>query len=119
MDTSVTSMLVTAGVTAFAPWLTALVTAAHAHQTVKSGVTFVIALVTGVLVEWQADPAYDWQGAVLYATEGFAVATLTHLHMWKPVGLTGSTGLIQSRVPGGIGGGSRPGPGQDLASRRR
>jgi hypothetical protein len=96
-------MLVTAAVTAFVPWLTALFAARRAPQAVKAGVTALLSAATGILVELQSDPGYEWKSAVLFAAEGFAVATLSHLNLWKPLGLTGSTGLIQTKVPKGVG----------------
>lgn len=100
---SVSSMLITAAVTAFVPWLTALVTKTHAHQALKVGVTTLLSGVTAVLVQVQADPGFAWQEAILYTLEGVGVATLAHLNLWKPAGITGSTGAIQTRVPGGLG----------------
>ncbi len=99
----ISHMLVTAAVTAFIPWLTALFAAQHAPQAVKAGVTVLLSAATGILVELQADPGYDWKSAVLFAAEGFAVATLSHLNVWKPLGLTGSNGVIQTKVPKGVG----------------
>lgn len=98
-----TAMLVTAAVTSLIPWLTALVTKARAPQALKAGVTVLLASATGILVEWQGDPSFAWRDAILFAAEGFAVATLAHLGLWKPAGVTGSGGVIQRRVPGGVG----------------
>jgi hypothetical protein len=99
----ISSVLVTAAVAAFIPWLTALVTAQHAPSALKAGLTLLLTATSGILVSVQADPGYDWQHAALYAVEGFAVAVMSHLGAWKPFGVTGSAGAIQTAIPKGLG----------------
>ncbi len=103
----ISSLLVTAAVAAFIPWLTALVAAQHAPSAVKAGLTLLLTAASGILVEVQADPGYDWEHAALFAVEGFAVAVASHLGLWKPFAVTGSAGAIPTAVPAGVGGGAR------------
>lgn len=99
----ISSLLITAAVAAFIPWLTALVTAQHAPSALKAGTTLLLTAVSGILVEVQADPGYDWQEAALFAVEGFAVAVMSHVGLWRPFAVTGSAGVIQTSVPQGLG----------------
>lgn len=89
------------------PALVALVTKQVASETVKSLMLVFLSGVAGVLTEWQdamaAGVGMDWGNALWAAFQVFAVAVLTHFGLLKPMGVTGSDGAIQRKMPGGLG----------------
>lgn len=97
---NINAVLITAAITAFIPWLVALVTHQQAHPGLKAVLLLLLTAVTGVLTAWQADPNYDWQHGALYAFEGFIVAVGAHFGLWKPTEVTPG---IQRAVPQGLG----------------
>ncbi|WP_239382452.1 MULTISPECIES: hypothetical protein [unclassified Frankia] len=101
MDTK--TALITATIGALIPWLTAFITAQSAPSWLKGAVTLLLTAGAGVLTAWQADPGYDLGRGVLYALEGWVIAVASHAGLWRPVGLTGGNGIIQSRIRGGLG----------------
>jgi hypothetical protein len=102
---NITAMLLTAAISALVPWLTAVVVHWQAPEGVKAAVSLLLTTVTGVLTGLQTD-SHDWQHLVLYAFEGFVVATGTHFGLWKPANITGSQGAIANTFPGWFGLGS-------------
>lgn len=90
------------------PIVVAVVTSRVADGAVKALVLLVLSALASYLVailaSVQAGTAVDWSQTTFTALVGLVVAVAGHFGIWKPTGLTGSAGLIQSRMPGGIGG---------------
>ena len=99
---TLSAMLLTAAISALVPWITAIVVHWKAPEGLKAVVTLLLTAATGVFSGVQAD-SHDWKHLVLYAIEGFIVATGSHFGLWKPVNITGSQGLIATAIPGGLG----------------
>jgi hypothetical protein len=85
------------------PAFVALVTAKVASQRVKAFVLLAAASVSSVLVTALADGAFTWVEALSQFVVVWPTAVLTHYGFLKPVGVSGTDGVIQSKVPGGIG----------------
>jgi hypothetical protein len=86
------------------PAAVALVTKRLAAGWVKALTLLGLAVVSG----WAAELADSGGTFVLGRALGqvvvtFVVAVAVHYGFWKPVGLTGSAGVIARAVPGGIG----------------
>ena len=103
MPLDITSLLLTALVSLFIPWLVATVAHATAPAGVKAVLSLVLNAANGIVMGFLSDPHFDWQHGVLYIAEGFVIATATHFGLWRPVDITGSTGAIARSIPGGIG----------------
>lgn len=90
------------------PILVALVTARVAGGTVKALLLLVLAslsaLLTTVLDLTIAGEPVNLSQLVFDALVAFAIAVAAHFGLWKPVNITGSTGVIQLKVPAGVGG---------------
>lgn len=87
------------------PMLTGLVTNRMASGTVKSITLLALSAAGGTLLAWQASPNEFTVGGVglLWATQ-FVTAVSTHFGALKQLGVTGADGIIQRKVPQGIGG---------------
>jgi hypothetical protein len=94
-------------INALLPALVALVTAQRAHPGVKAVALLFLSAVSGLLTSYLDAVVntvpFDWSQAGFTALSGFAVAVLMHLGLLSPLALTGANGVIQRRVPGGIG----------------
>lgn len=90
------------------PILVALVTARVADGAVKALVLLLLAAVTGLLTAWldayHAGQAFDLLQAGFDTLVAFVIATAAHFGLWKPTSVTGSAGVVQVAVPGGVGG---------------
>jgi hypothetical protein len=90
------------------PALVALVTSRVADKWIKSVLLIALSAVTGVLLEIQAGGgAFSWKQALTTAAVTFASGVVAHFGALKPLGVTGSNGVIQSAVPAGVGGHGR------------
>jgi len=100
--------LLTLAINVVLPALVALVTARESHPGVKAVALLFLSSLTGVLSTWvhaiDTGTVIDWSQAGFTALAGFAVAVLAHFGLLSPLALTGSQGVIQAAVPGGIGG---------------
>lgn len=89
------------------PMLVALVTKQDAHSGIKAVALLFLSSVAGVLSAAldasNSGQAFDWGHAVVGALIAFAWAVLAHLGVLKPIAVTGSQGVIQVKIPGGVG----------------
>lgn len=94
------------------PIIVAIVTARVADGAVKALVLLVLAAISGYLISWldalNDGVAFNFSQASFTAVLGFIVAVASHFGIWKPTAVTGSGGVIQSRIPGGLGGSADP-----------
>jgi hypothetical protein len=92
------------------PLLHSVVTNINASEPVKTVITALLAAVTGFFTPFlagtQSWATFDWQLALISIGTVFLGTVLSHYGLWKPLQVTGSAGVIQSVVPGGIGGSS-------------
>lgn len=96
-----------AGVNTLLPILVAVITARLASGAVKALLLLLLSAVSGFLISWldalNNGVPFDFSQAGFTVVLGFVVAVAAHFGVWKPAGVTGSGGLIQSSIPGGIG----------------
>lgn len=85
------------------PAIVALVTAKVASPRIKAFVLLIAASISSVLVTALADGEFSWTEALGQFVVVWPTAVLTHYGFLKPVGVTGSEGIIQSKIPTGIG----------------
>jgi hypothetical protein len=86
------------------PLIVALVTNRFASGIVKTGTLIVLSVATGVLSQLAANDGTFVVGHAL-ADTGLAllIAIGAHFGVWKPVGISGSAGVIARVFPAGIG----------------
>lgn len=86
------------------PAVTAVVTKRFAGGHVKALTLLALSILTGIVAGWQANGATFVPGDVAWtALATFLTSALLHFGVLKPVGVTGSDGLIARKLPGGIG----------------
>lgn len=89
------------------PILVALITARVADGTVKALVLLVLATLSGlgtaVLDAQATGQAVDLSQLAFDALASFVLAVAWHFGLLKPANVTGSTGVVQVKVPGGVG----------------
>lgn len=86
------------------PALTALVTKRFAPGSTKALVLTALSVIAGWLTSLQAtDGDFDLKAAVVGVFTTFVTAVATHYGLLEPLAVTGSEGVIQRSVPGGIG----------------
>lgn len=86
------------------PMIVALVTKQAASGAVKSLTLLFLAAVTGTVTSIQQNGGvFDWKAALLNTIVAFVIAVGVHFGLLKEINLTGADGLIQTKVPGGIG----------------
>jgi len=94
-------------INAVLPTLVAFITARESDSWVKAIVLMVLSAVSGFLTIWldavSQHTTFNTSQAVFTIVSGFAVAVLSHFGALSPLRLTGSRGLIQRLVPGGLG----------------
>jgi hypothetical protein len=99
------------GVNVLLPILVALVTARLADGHVKALALLALSAASGFLASWldalNGSTAFDWSQAGFTVVTGFVVAVAAHFGLWKPAGVTGSSGAVASAVPGGLGDSAR------------
>lgn len=101
---SQTALLILALISSAIPMLVAVITHEKAPAALKAVALLAMSAIAGFVTAWQADPHYDWQRGALAALGAFGIAVLTHFGLLKPVGVTGSTGVIQkSLISAGLG----------------
>lgn len=92
---------------AILPALVALATKRLASPGLKALALLFLAAVTGFVAELadavSAGSSFDWRAALFIWLSSFMVAVLSHYGLLKPTGVTGSSGVIARKVPGGIG----------------
>lgn len=90
------------------PLVLQLVTNSQAPEPFKAVFALAVAAIVGALTPFltglQTWPPSDWAAIFLSAGSVFLTSILAHYGLWKPVGITGSTGSIATAVPGGVGG---------------
>jgi len=90
------------------PMLVALITSRAADGWAKAVTLLILSAVSGfglsVIEAYQAGMPPDLGVSAWNALIGLVVAIAVHFGLWKPGGITGSQGLIQTRLPGGFGG---------------
>jgi hypothetical protein len=103
-----TAQWLAAGVNVVLPIVVALVTSRAADGSIKAITLLLLSAVSSYLIAWLdaqgAGGAFDFSQASFTAVLGFVVAVASHFGLWKPSGITGSSGLVQGSVPVGIGG---------------
>lgn len=109
MGTTITlSQWLNAGVNVLLPIVVAIVAARAADGAVKAMLLLLLSAVSGYLISWldavNGGVAFDFSQASFTAVLGFVVAIAAHFGVWKPAAVTGSTGFVQSALPGGLGG---------------
>jgi hypothetical protein len=86
------------------PFVTAFVVRRFASERVKSGVTAVAAIITAVVQEAIVHGGnFSVADLVGRFTTMLIAAYVFHQFVWKPVGLTGDSGVIAKAVPSGLG----------------
>lgn len=89
------------------PILVDLVTKRLADPRFKAITLAALSAVNGFLMELlqaaRADQAFQVDQAAMNAVESFIIAVALFYGLWKPAGVSGSTGVVQSKVPGGVG----------------
>lgn len=88
------------------PAVVALVTKQVAHPGVKALALMFLSAVYGLLSGWLAVGAghpFDLGTAANTALVGFVAAVVAHFGALSPMAVTGRNGVIQEKVPGGIG----------------
>lgn len=86
------------------PFAVAFLVQRFTNERVKSGITAVAALIVAVLQEAiNASGTFDIPDLLGKLVTALVAAYLSHQFIWKPVGLTGDSGLIMRVVPFGIG----------------
>ena len=86
------------------PMLTALVTKREASKQLKALTLVVFSVIGGVgnaLIQGGGNFSFDQAG--IWAIITFAVAAIMHSGLLKPLGITGSAGLIAMKFPAGLG----------------
>jgi hypothetical protein len=90
------------------PIVVALVTSRFADGAVKALVLLALSAATGLLVTIlaavNAGVPVDWSHVLFTTVVGYLIAVVSHFGLWKPVNLTGSNGVVQTKAPAGIGG---------------
>jgi hypothetical protein len=90
---------------------TAFVTSRFASGHVKALTLLALSIVTSAVAGWQENGATFVVGDVAWTALGlFLTGVLLHFGLLKPVGVTGSDGVIARAVPGGVGGDSGASP---------
>lgn len=85
------------------PFVVSLVTAKVASGRVKAFALLVLSLLSASVVTAVADDSFSWNEVLNDAIVIWPTAILTHYGFWKPTSVTGSEGVINAVVPGGIG----------------
>ena len=85
------------------PLLVQLLSKATAAAWVKSVISMALSAVAAVLIPLLTLPDIDWRIAALSFVQVFVLAVTSHFGILKPVGVTGSEGMIAVAVPGGLG----------------
>lgn len=89
------------------PMLVALVTKQTAHPGLKAILLLALSAVSGFLMlllqAVSAHSAFDFTGAMMQTILGFGMAVLAHYGLLRPIGVTGAPGVIQTRLPHGLG----------------
>lgn len=86
------------------PALTAYLAHQAASKQVKTLILVGLSIVGGIgnaLI--QSGGSFTFSQAGIWALVTFVIASVMHSGLLKPLGLTGSAGLIMTRFPGGIG----------------
>jgi hypothetical protein len=95
-------------VNAVLPIVVAIVTSKVAGGAVKALTLLILSAVSGFLVSWlaalDAGEPFSLSAAGFTALMGLVIAVAAHFGLWKPTGVTGSDGVVQTRLSGGIGG---------------
>lgn len=86
------------------PVLVGLVTTRVTHNGVKGVLLLLLSAVNGLLTEFAAaghPDTYDWGSAVILAGVSFATGVLTHLGLYKPLGVSGRVAEVgvKARTP--------------------
>lgn len=89
------------------PMIVALVTKQTAHPGLKAYLLLGLSAVSGFLMMLlqavSAHTSFDLSAAVMQTLVGFGMAVLAHLGLLGPSKITGSAGVIQTRLPHGLG----------------
>lgn len=101
-----TLLLVNAVAGLLLPLLVQLVIKAHTTERVKVLVNLVLTAITATLAPLAVgDGHLDWKAIALSFAQIFGTTIIAHYGLLKPLGVTGSDGLIATAVPGGVGAG--------------
>lgn len=99
--------LVNMAVNAVLPVLVALITARNASPALKAVVLAVASVISGLVTAWEsassAGLVFDWRSALISVVSGYVIAVTAHTGLLKQINITGKNGLIQLRLPGGLG----------------
>lgn len=98
-DVLIVSSLVGAGL----PALVAVLAHAKAPKAVKALVLLILSTAAGIVVPALSLPHISWTSVGLSVLTAEVTAVASHYGLLKPAGITGSSGLIATKVPTGIG----------------
>lgn len=93
---------IAAGLSILTPLVVQLLAHAKASAQTKALIALAVSTGVGVVVQYLALPHWSWAavGTAVLAAEVTTVGA--HLGGWKPLGVTGSTGLIAAKLPAGV-----------------
>lgn len=101
------SLLLSLVVGTIFPMVVAAVTKQNAHPAVKAISLLALNAVYGLLAGWvsadHAHAAFDLKAAAMTAAITFGMSVIHHFGWLKAFSITGSGGVIQVRLPGGLG----------------
>jgi|SRR6185312_2396113 hypothetical protein len=104
MTISVGTAYLTLIVGTILPALVSLVTHQLASSKYKTVVLLVLSVLAGVGTQMLSNGGHlVLDQAALTSAGSFGIAWVAHEGLLKPLGLTGTTGLLNSKVPGGLG----------------
>lgn len=101
MSTNV--LLLNSAIGVVLPLLVALITHWNASGAVKSLLLALLSAIAGVITPEVVGANTDWRKMLLSVISVFGTSVLAHYGVLKPAGVTGSAGVIQRNVQGGIG----------------
>lgn len=89
------------------PMLVALISKQTAHPGFKAILLLACSAASGFFMAWHdasaAHHGFDLNAGLMQTLVGFGLAVLAHVGILKNIGLTGSNGVIQVKLPGGLG----------------
>jgi uncharacterized membrane protein len=87
------------------PILTGLVTKRLASSGLKALVLVILSVISGLIQQLVlADGRFETEDFLTSAFVQFLMAVGIHYGLTKPLGVTGTNGVVQQSVPGGVGG---------------
>lgn len=99
MDTFVVDLTwVTLAVSIVLPILVGIVTKQVANGRIKAALLLFFSALTGMLNQVIAEQGVLTKETIIAAVVAYVVATASHFGFWKPVEVTGSEGVVQTKT---------------------